>query len=695
MNPEERPTGIGALPPADLLARALNTVKPSAGAGSWTPPEPAELARTLPLYEITALIGRGGMGAVYRGVQTALDRPVAIKLLPPELAADEHFIARFRREAQTLARLQHPSIVTIYDFGQTSAGLLYFAMEYVDGTDLQRILASPGLNPAQALEIVSQVCDALHYAHAKDVIHRDIKPGNILITAEGRAKLADFGLARPITRQPGALTGTHAVMGTADYMAPEQQTGHADERADIFALGVTLYEMLTGQRPRGVFAPPSQRVQVDIRLDGVVLKALQQEPRLRYQQVSEMKTDVDHIRSTPPPAFSVDEEPAPSGWRRKPMLFAILGCALLAAGSAVHWRLWEKHPSGEKSSSPEVASASSASATALQQDLANQRKLAESVLSKHGSVVIGIALVSKSGWVFQKDQEWLEVTRSEDLPASPFHLRGVRQDHSVNDETDDFDDDDASLLASCHGLSLLLLNRCSLTSLPFAAMPNLQKLYVSKCRLTIASLHGLEGMPQLMLVHLEDMPLGGEIVRILAECPRLEYLTIGEVGLRDGDLQPLTRSKRLKELWINGNALSDDGLAVLADIASLEELTFGHMDFTSTKLTFLPQLKTISNVTLNGNEVPPAVSANLAKMPRLTSLSFSLYASITDEALRPLAGLASLKTLNLRASDVTDESIATLLTLTALQSLDIYDTAITAEGAATLRAALPDCKVRR
>ena len=170
--------------------------------------------------------------------------------------------------------------------------------------NLHKILRGPGLEPAQALNLIAQVCDALHYAHSKDVIHRDIKPGNILVATDGRVKLADFGLARPIKEESSVLTGPNVRMGTLDYMAPEQHDGHGDhcdQRADIYALGVMLYEMLTGQRPRGAFSPPSHRVHVDIRLDEVVLKAMQQEPERRYQQVSEMKTDVDRIRTTPQP----------------------------------------------------------------------------------------------------------------------------------------------------------------------------------------------------------------------------------------------------------------------------------------------------------------------------------------------------------------------------------------------------------
>ncbi len=300
MPDSQPPRDHRGLDPGELLARALHSVQPTSGGRAWLPPEPEELARLLPQFQIEKLLGRGGMGAVYQGWQPTLERRAAIKLLPAEIAADPEFVARFQREARTLARLQHPGIVAIHDFGQTAEGHLYFVMEYVDGTDLHRVLHTTGLEPAQALELIGQVCTALHYAHSQGVIHRDIKPANILLTRDGQAKLADFGLARPFhAGDVSALTSTNVVMGTPDYMAPEQRHGPADHRADIYALGVMLYEMLTGETPRGIFERPSQRVRVDVRIDEVVIRALQSEPERRYQRVSEMKTDVDRIRDTP------------------------------------------------------------------------------------------------------------------------------------------------------------------------------------------------------------------------------------------------------------------------------------------------------------------------------------------------------------------------------------------------------------
>ncbi|HSP42143.1 MAG TPA: serine/threonine-protein kinase, partial [Luteolibacter sp.] len=296
--PRATPSKVAGIDPGELLARGLNSINPP-DVETWEPPTPVELSRLLPQYRIESIIGRGGMGAVYKGDQERLARSVAIKLLPSELADDVNFVSRFEREARTIAKLDHPGIIHVHDFGQTSEGHLYFVMEFVDGTDLHQLIHGPGINPTQALEIIGQVCDALQFAHSKGVVHRDIKPANILVTTDGRVKLADFGLARPLqSGLSGQLTLSRVIMGTPDYMAPEQKRGEGDHRVDLYALGVMLYEMLCGRPPQGAWQPPSQRVQVDVRLDQVVIKAMQEEPDRRYQQASEVKTDVDAIRTS-------------------------------------------------------------------------------------------------------------------------------------------------------------------------------------------------------------------------------------------------------------------------------------------------------------------------------------------------------------------------------------------------------------
>lgn len=264
-------------------------------------PTPAEIATHFPQFEILECLGRGGMGMVYKARQPRLNRLVALKILTPDKEHDPKFAERFVREAQALARLNHPGIVTVHDFGE-AGGMYYLLMEYVDGVTLRTLLRQGQVKPEEALAIVPKICEALQYAHQQGIIHRDIKPENILLDKQGRVKIADFGIAKLIGQEGrDSLTGARGVVGTPHYMAPEQvehpQT--VDHRADIYSLGVVFYELLTGELPLGRFAPPSSRVQVDVRLDEVVLRALEKEPERRYQQADQVKTAVETLVAHP------------------------------------------------------------------------------------------------------------------------------------------------------------------------------------------------------------------------------------------------------------------------------------------------------------------------------------------------------------------------------------------------------------
>ncbi|QDV78686.1 serine/threonine-protein kinase [Botrimarina mediterranea] len=269
-------------------------------AGAFQPPTVGQLAELFPSLEIIELVGAGGMGAVYKARQPGLDRLVALKVLPSEFDHDVKFALRFTREARTLAKLSHPNIVSVHEFGNVGE-TYYFLMEFVDGSTLRDIVTAGQLSPEHALAIVPHLCDALQYAHDKGIVHRDIKPENILIAADGTVKIADFGLSRILgdEGQQEALTGTHQIMGTPRYMAPEQLEGtrSVDHRADIYSLGVVFYEMLTGELPIGRFSAPSKKVKIDVRLDEVVLRTLEKEPRRRYQRASQVKSDMESIAS--------------------------------------------------------------------------------------------------------------------------------------------------------------------------------------------------------------------------------------------------------------------------------------------------------------------------------------------------------------------------------------------------------------
>jgi predicted Ser/Thr protein kinase len=286
--------------PRCLLHHALKTPSPTPTGdhGAFIAPDPADLAAHFPQLEILSLLGQGGMGAVYKARQLKLDRFVAVKILPAEWGRDPAFAERFAREARALAKLSHPHIVGVHDFGEAGEHF-YLLMEFVDGANLRQLLQAGPLDPRLALQIIPQVCDALQYAHDEGVIHRDVKPENILVDQRGRVKMADFGLAKLVgpSRASFTLTGTHQVMGTLDYMAPEQRNHpqEVDQRADIYSLGVVFYEMLTGKLPLGRFSPPSDAAGVDVRLDEIVHRALEREPEQRYQHVSEVRSALESV----------------------------------------------------------------------------------------------------------------------------------------------------------------------------------------------------------------------------------------------------------------------------------------------------------------------------------------------------------------------------------------------------------------
>jgi len=370
---------LAGLCPACLLRQGAAD-SGSEPAEKFTPPSPAELGKFFPQLEILELIGRGGMGAVYKARQKQLDRFVALKILPPGVSHDPTFADRFTREAKALAKLNHPNIVTLYEFGSASVHqpsalnpqqLYYFLMEFVDGVNLRQLLQTGRVAPREALAIVPQICDALQYAHDAGIVHRDIKPENILLDRQGRVKVADFGLAKiiaaagvesavPAEPSPGALGTAHAtpavteagrVMGTPQYMAPEQREhpSDVDHRADIYSLGVVFYQMLTGELPGKQLEPPSSRMRgivIDVRLDEVVLRALEKQPGRRYQQASEVKTIVETIATTPPPTHGV-VAPAQSKWQRMHVVTRLL---ILVALLTLVWPLmfWKIIPWDEK-----------------------------------------------------------------------------------------------------------------------------------------------------------------------------------------------------------------------------------------------------------------------------------------------------------------------------------------------------------
>ena len=273
-------------------------------------PEPSRLAPLFPGYEIEHLIAVGGMGAVYKAVQLSLDRPVAIKILPREFGEDASFRANFEAEAKAMARLNHPNLIGVYDFGEVE-GMLFIIMEFVLGKTLYHSAHGIAIAPEAAARIVVGVCQGLAHAHEHGILHRDIKPGNILLDQQARPKIGDFGLARRIGT---AVHADETVFGTPHYTAPEVITHPAlvDARADIYSVGVVLHELLTGRLPAVDARPPSTICDCDPRFDEIIRRATHPVPDLRYANAAEMARDLRAIATPIPPATAAKRHNSPA-----------------------------------------------------------------------------------------------------------------------------------------------------------------------------------------------------------------------------------------------------------------------------------------------------------------------------------------------------------------------------------------------
>ena len=295
-------------------------------------------------YELDGVVGRGGMAEVYRARDLRLDRIVAVKTLREDLARDQTFQARFRREAQSAASLNHPSIVAVYDTGEDDAGMShvpFIVMEYVDGRTIRDLLRDDRrLLPERALEITDGVLRALDYSHRAGIVHRDIKPGNVMLNRQGEIKVMDFGIARAVADTQATMTQTAQVIGTAQYLSPEQARGErVDARSDLYSVGCLLYELLTGRPPftgdspvsiayqhvREAPVPPS-RVDPDLPAwaDPIVLRAMEKDPGERYQSAADMRSDIQRALSGFPVAAAMPmtasyAHPGPGTRRMDPM----------------------------------------------------------------------------------------------------------------------------------------------------------------------------------------------------------------------------------------------------------------------------------------------------------------------------------------------------------------------------------------
>ena len=384
---------------------------------AFVAPEPEALEQLLPHFAVQRLIASGGMGAVYAGVQRDLDRPVAIKILPPEAVRDGESIERFRTEARAMARLTHPHIPAVFDFAVLGDfGVL--VMELVDGDNVYHLVRNGSLTPMRALEIFQQVCDAVHFAHSRSIVHGDIKPGNILINSDGQAKLADFGLAR-LMEQGDRESASWTPMGTPEYAAPELYDRNAtpDHRADIYSLGVILHEMLTGAPPAGEFELPAAALRLDPRVDEIIARCMEIAPEKRFQTALEVRQLArDIIEGRNAPAAVQDRAPSrkivraqrkvPVGAKRRPAGPATRSAPVKPAAAAVPAPVPGKRPVTNRAAQHPLQRTAPPPAPPPSAGGAPRRRPSASQANLQRNILIGVAavIVALAAWLLAKNK---------------------------------------------------------------------------------------------------------------------------------------------------------------------------------------------------------------------------------------------------------------------------------------------------
>jgi predicted Ser/Thr protein kinase len=669
---------LEGLDPKDLLNASLETVPPVT-----LPPQPVDPAATIPMsgprptlagnkdvdlplpeelsamlppgaYHVESFLGQGGMGAVYKGTQVRLKRPVAIKIMRRDLGKDHDFEARFEREAQAMAKLNHPNIVSVIDYGEAGPAYLYIVMELVDGADLMDVIRGGQMTQEMALSLLPQICDALQFAHDHGIVHRDIKPSNIMLTRDGRIKMADFGLAKHFDAESSFRTQTGTGMGTPDYAAPEQFSPDMpiDHRADIYALGVMIYQMITGQLPRGAWKPPSQRAPVAPQWDSIVSRAMQSDPSERYQQASEVKTDVTSIpltqgRAAGPPAAATGTGSAkspnvalggpsalPQTKSRAQLLLGLIASAAVVALGAF---IFMKEPAPKSNEAQPTATVPASAPVSPNAQVS--RMAAEMALSKCSRVVVEqngrIIHIAHGGSLPSGDFRFLEFHAGSNNPDEPFdkmaagitadelktmlaapeiEVAGVKNVTALNEEI-------CRLMASKRDLKHASFQNAGMKDewlRHFGQAALLEQLQLSQCfSVTDAGIAHLAKLRQLRRLVLNDTKVTGRAVAALASAGMLESLSVDLDKPLDWDGR-LGAFPNLKILNLRGSP-SVEGLRQIARLQSLTSLTLSEGQLSAGHLEALSGAPALSEITLARCGTPDR-SALAAALKRIVPL---------------------------------------------------------------------------
>ncbi len=649
--------------------------------GPWQPPLLEEMQALLPAFEFLALIGRGGMGAVYQARQRSLHRMVAIKVLPTALVNEpgSDFAHRFRLEARMMARLSHPGIVSVFDSGE-AAGLLYIVMEYVDGTDVARMIQREGrLAPELAGALLGEVCDALHYAHQNGVVHRDLKPANLLVTPEGRVKIADFGLAKHHDDAAHGLTKTNVAIGTPDFLAPEAWTPGTplDARADLYSLGVTLYQMLTGEVPRGLWKMPSVKVGVDPRFDDVVDRAMQPEREARYQSSTEMRRDLERIRTEPPrietATARADSSPGRSSgsrpdFPRKPWRWRLVMAGvvvLLAIAGVIALKRESKWSAFFGSGTrPELTPADGAGPRAA-------------------SATIQPTVHDAARWLLQERAQikivhggkTVEVSRAEDMPQDEFeiiHLWFDRWERSPPQRPPP--EVEFEVMRAVRSLRFAFLRLPGLSAKAYAF---------------------LAGNSQLTELRIDAVRTGsGELLEYIAGLTNLEKLSVHGAPLTGPYLEKVGWRHSIRGVEFVAATFDDDVARVLATCPQLAKVEVHQSSISRRGLQILASVQTLNE--LGAAACPKVSETDLVEvLPLFGQLKVLAIGSgkFGDRAAGALASLTNLTQLRVEGSRLTDAGLRSLTNLSRLRFLRVTGTRVTGEGIEAFRQAVPECRI--
>lgn len=624
------------------------------------------------------------MGAVYKATQTSLQRPVAIKILPAGHLQGENgnFATRFRQEAVTMAKLSHQNVVSVFETGE-AGGLLYIVMEFIDGTDVAKLIAGEGrLAPEKTVAVLMQVCDALQYAHSRGVVHRDIKPANLLVTREGQVKIADFGLAKLHGEGDANFTQTNVAIGTPEFIAPEAWSGEAlDARADVYSLGVTLYQMLTGKVPRGLWKMPSTMVGTDPRFDAIIDRAMQPEREERYSSATELRRALEEVRA----------ETAVAGRARR--------CA-------------RAEPDDEKrrarSDVPYRANTPSS----------DTRRLRRRVLTAFGIVQLLIVVAVIALWprlsVYFSSRG--KEPSAEPVPPPPtvhdaarwlvqeraqFRVQSQGREFDVKSEADIAEGDfeivylwfdrwpggapqppppakQFEVLRDVKTLRFVYLRLPNVSESAFgflAGNPDLKTLMLETPDVpTDATLDSLSGLRHLEKLMVAGAPrLTGHNLASAAWLPQIVHLDFLATSFDDTAVQALTNCLRLNHLRVHDTDITRASLRTLTSLPRLTELTAGGCRHISEQdwIDVLPLFHRLKRLELENSPYGDNLAAAIA------------------------GSLTNLTELRLNNTQLTDAGLARLATLPRLANVRLFGTRVTAEGLGAFAEANPKCKIER